>query len=116
VTADGGWTVDGRHRVYLASLPKRTGTKTVVLRVLVESKSYLTIRLASIPPNPPIRPRTWNVARDDLAVMLRTGLAQAITTIRCPSCTGLMSIFDGQRNHKACVFFACSECEECFEI
>lgn len=108
--------MEGRHRVYLATLPKRTGTRTVVLRVLVESKTYLTIRLASIPPDPPLRRRRWNVARDDLNVMLRTSLAQAITTIRCPTCTGLMTIFDGHRGTKRGVFFACSECEECFEI
>lgn len=112
---------DGRSRarrllhIYRATLPQRAGDRTAILRVVSESARYLTIRLTAMPNEPALRVRTWTVTREDLEVMIRTRLATPLSSLRC-SCSGTMTIHEGQIGRRPGYFFACSECEACLEI
>lgn len=112
---------DGRSRtllrVYRATLPKRTGSQSVILRIVAESSRYLTIRLTAMPSDPALKVRTWTVAREDLETMVSTKLATPLSSLRC-ECGSTMAIHEGWigRKRRAGYFFACGECECCLEI
>lgn len=105
-----------RTRVFRASYPMRSGTRHVLLRVVSSNSRYTVIRLTALPGEPTLKRRQWTVAREDLDTMINTGLAKPISRLTCSTCDHPMHLFRGIRNRRTGVFFACSHCEECFEI
>jgi hypothetical protein len=106
-------------RVYRAILPKRTGNRLAILRVVSETSRYLTIRLTAMPSDPTLKVRMWTVAREDLELMIATKLATPLTSLRCADCGSMMTIHEGwigRTSQRPCYVFACSGCESCLEI
>lgn len=102
--------------VYRAKLPTRRGERRALLRVVRSKGRYLFIRITAYPGDPPFRSRHWTVLKEDLDIMVTTRLAIRISTLTCSSCHGTMSVYEGRVGKRPTVFFACSDCEDCFEI
>lgn len=102
--------------IFRIAWPRRLHTRYVLMRVLSSTSTTLTVKLTALPGDPPLRQRRWRVPKDDVTVLERTQLATRITSLVCSSCRGTMSAYDGRIGTRAGVFFACSDCEECFEI
>ncbi len=105
-------------KVFKGTVPSRTGGRSLLFRIIRESRGFALLRLTSLPGDPPIYHkdnRIW-VEIGDINVLVQAGLAEHIESLTCPDCKVPMKLWDGYRGRQPGVFFACPRCEDTLEV
>lgn len=104
-------------KVFRGTVPMRTGGRSLLFRIIRESRGFALLRLTPMPGDAPLHGdnRIW-VDSGDINVMIQSGLATELETLPCPACTTPMKLWDGYRGRKPGVFFACPKCEDTVEV